>query len=166
MLCFTQCSSTQKLQKEVLTSFGEVYFQKWNSDVFGGGSGIRIYIPEEDASIALDSVYFRGMVSKLKQDPKNKTLYVGLLKTRINLHKDIIMSNDPNEERENELPLTPVNFPFKLNDDQCVVSYKQGSKTVYYKISNLKEVHQSDYPSTSKEWHKNDLLCKIGFFGW
>ncbi|TXD83923.1 hypothetical protein ESY86_07725 [Subsaximicrobium wynnwilliamsii] len=149
LISLSACTSAQKLQENAPTNFGKVYFQKWNSGVQGGGSGLHIYIPVEEASVTLDSVYFRGQVSALKQNPNNELLFIGSFKTAINAPKDLIMSDDPNKERENKLPSAAMNSRFKLDDDQCVVSYKKESKTVYYKISNLEEAQQINYPSTA-----------------
>jgi len=145
--CFCHCSSAQKLQRESPTQFGKVYFQKWRSGLKNGGSGIKVYIPIEGQSVNLDSVYFRGQVAKLKQDPNNKTSYVALLEWPGHTHKDLKMSTNPNDERDNALPIIPTKTPFKLKKDECVVSYSEDSRKLYYKISNLKEANPVHYPS-------------------
>ncbi|WP_298755342.1 hypothetical protein [uncultured Psychroserpens sp.] len=146
MASFSQCSSAQKLQKEAPVPFGEVYCQNWNAGVQGGGSGLNIYIPIGDHTIALDSVYFRGRVSKLEMK-QNSQLLVGSFRTDNNSPKDIVMSSDSKEEYANQIPgeMTPI--PFELKDDECVVSYKQNNKTLYYKILNVKQKEPLNYPS-------------------
>src|SRR5690606_41772555 len=70
MTSFSQCSSSQKLQEKAPVTFGEVYFQRWNAGIQGGGSGINLFIPVMDTNVVLDSVYFRGKSAKLETKPQ------------------------------------------------------------------------------------------------
>ena len=72
MASFSQCSSTKKLQKEAPTTFGEVYFEQWVSGMAQGPSGTNIFIEIKQDNVQLDSVYFRGKVTKLDIDKSNK----------------------------------------------------------------------------------------------
>lgn len=150
MTSFSQCSSAQKLQKEAPVVIGEAYFQKWVAGIKGGGSGINLFISTEDSSlenIELDSIYFRGKSSKLEFKPNNPSLFVGRFSTGRNQKKDIIMSDKPNAEYGNELPKIKSKFPFELKENECVVSYKEGNKTKYFKIINVVEKQPQYYPS-------------------
>jgi len=145
---FSQCSNTKALQKKAPTEFGKSYFQRWNAGIKGGGSGLIIYIPIKDGSIQLDSVYFRCKTTKLEVKPNNKTLYIGYFKTGFNIMKqDIIMSSNSKEEYGNQLPKTKEKPPFNLKDNECVVSYKNGNETLYYKIENITEQSTINYPT-------------------
>lgn len=150
MASFSQCSIAQKLQKTAPTQFGDVYCQKWVAGVRGGGSGLNLFIPVGDSSVQLDSAYFRGKPIKLEVRETTKgLLYVGRFKTDLNSQKDLILSSDPNQEYANKLPTIEVNIPFELKDDECVVTYKQGDKTRYYKISKVKQQEPLNYPVAS-----------------
>nr|WP_321234022.1 hypothetical protein [uncultured Psychroserpens sp.] len=148
MASFSQCSTAQKLQKKAPIQFGEVYCQNWIAGVQGGGSGLNLFIPTMDVSIVLDSVYFRGKVTKLEINPNNKQLYIGRFKSEINQPKDIILSSDPKEEYTNKMPIKEAKMPFELNDNECVVSYQKGEKTLYYKIPNVIQKEPLNYPSS------------------
>ncbi len=65
---FTNCSSAQKLEKQVSFKIGEVYYQHWVAGIKGGGSGVNIFIPIDnlDNNVKLDSVYFKGKATKLE----------------------------------------------------------------------------------------------------
>ncbi len=151
MTSFSQCSSSKKLQSKVPIEFGEGYFQKWVAGVKGGGSGINIFISINEGvseEFILDSVYFRGKVAKLEVKPNNKTLYIGRFKTDLNTMKqDIVMSSDSKEEYGNQLPKIEAKIPFDLKDNECVVSYKKGDETQYYKIENIIEKQAEYFPS-------------------
>ena len=43
--------------------------------------------------------------------------------------KDIIMSGNPEDEYGNEAPQLPKKMPFKLNDNECGVSYKENNSS-------------------------------------
>ncbi len=147
MMSATNCSTAQKLQNEAPANFEDVYFQKWTGGVKGSGSGITLFIPVANASIELDSVYFRGKAAKLETKPQNKTLFIGRFETHFNQREDIILSSDPLEEAKNELPKKVESIPFELEDNECVISYKEDKKTLYFKITGITEKEQQHYPS-------------------
>ena len=150
LTCFTQCSSAQKLEKEIPFKIGSAYFQNWVAGIEGGGSGINIFIPIEGKSqdrIELDSVYFRGKASKLETKPNNPDLFIGRFSTVFNQKRDLIMSNKPNAEYGNEAQKINIKIPFDLKDDECVVSYKEGNKIKYFRIVNVVEKRPVQYPS-------------------
>jgi len=141
MVSFSQCSSAKKLQEQVAITFGEVYCQKW------GGSGLNIIIPTSSTSIKLDSVYFRGKVAKLEIKSSGDVVYIGKFLSSLNTKQDIIMSSNPKAEHGNKLPVIQEKIPFELKDTECVISYKKGKKTQYFKISNVLEKDLLAYPS-------------------
>lgn len=153
MTSFSQCSSAQKLQKEAPVKFENAYYQYWVAGIQGGGSGINLFIPIDGImkeNIRLDSVYFRGKASKLEFKPNNPSLFIGRFSSAANQKKDIIMSNKPNAEYGNEAPKMKAKIPFELKENECVVSYKEGVKTKYFKIENVVErqpLHYPDAPS-------------------
>ncbi|WP_033959625.1 hypothetical protein [Psychroserpens jangbogonensis] len=147
MASFSQCSTAQKLQKKAPIEFGQTYAQKWVAGVKGAGSGINVFIPIEDNSVSLDSMFFRGQKVKLEFIKANQALYVGRFSTDFNQKQDIILSSDMNEESKNKLPKPKVDMPFEFNDDECVITYRKGDQTLYYKISNIKIEQPVHYPS-------------------
>lgn len=131
-------------------ALGEVYCQSWVGGIQGAGSGINIFIPVEaipEKNIVMDSVYFRGRSAKLEMKPQNKTLFIGRFATNFNRPKDIIMSKDGKAEYGNTLPNTPEKMPFELENNECVVSYVDGDKKKYFKISDVVEKMQQSFPS-------------------
>ncbi len=144
---FSQCSSTRTLQEDAPLEIGEVYFQKWIAGIQGGGSGINLFIPTTKSSIKLDSVYFRDKGVKLESRANDEVLYIGRFKSEFNQRKDMIISSEPNAEFENPVPRIKQKIPFKLKDDQCVISYKEGDKTRYFKIESIAEKRLVQYPS-------------------
>lgn len=148
MASFSQCSTAQKLQKELPVTLGEVYCQKWTAGIQGGGSGINLFIPVTSKSvIVFDSVYFRGQAAKLEVKP-NKSLFIGRFKTDFNQPKqDLILSSDSKEEYNNQLPKTSKMIPFELDETECVVSYLKENEVLYFKISNIIEKAPLNYPS-------------------
>lgn len=143
LVSFSQCASTQKLQKKSPTKFGETYFQKWVSGVAQGPSGLNIFIEVLDDNIKLDSVYFREKAAKFEVKPANTTLFIGRFISEFNKNKDMIISSDSNQEYGNKVPEIPKTIPFELNYDECVISYIVGNKTKYFKLENIEE-RQSD----------------------
>lgn len=146
-------SSDLKLQSEAPTTFKNVYYQKWNGGVQGAGSGLNIFIQTKDNSVVLDSVYFRGKAAQLETKPNAKNLYIGRFKTFSNAPKDIVLSHNLDEEIKNEIEIEAPKIPFKLNANECVVSYKLNNKIMYFKIVNIKAQETVNYPSARPNRH-------------
>lgn len=139
---FSQCASTMKLQKEAPTNFGEVYCQNWVAGVKGGGSGTNIFIEIQSNDLVLDSVYFRGEVSKLETKPGNKQLFIGRFLSTSNTEKynfETARSDKGNDD----------DFPFILADSECVVSYTVDGKINYYKLGNIIERQTDALPMST-----------------
>lgn len=144
---FSQCSTAQKLQEKAPMVLGEAYAQKWTAGIKEGGSGINVFIPVKVNSVTLDSIYFREQKGKLEFIKGDQDLYVGRFRTDLNQPRDIILSSDMKEESKNRLPKLKEKMPFEFNDDECIVTYQKGNKTLYYKISNIKMEQPLNYPS-------------------
>lgn len=130
---FSQCASTMKLQRKAPVNFGEVYTQNWIAGVKGGGSGTNIFIEiTENTEIVLDSVYFKGKVSKLDVKSANNKVFIGRFLSNSN-------TKQKHFEEIKEANTLSTEFPFNLKDDECVVSYLQSNKRKYYKLDNIKE---------------------------
>ncbi len=147
MVSFSKCASTKKLQDSIPVEIGNAYCQRWVGGIQGGGSGIDLYIPIESSRniMVFDSVYFRGKQTKLELD--NETVFIGRFKTENNQKEDIIMSSEPHAEYGNKVPAISGKIPFELEDSECVVSYKEGKKIKYFKITGIKEKKMIAYPS-------------------
>jgi len=152
MSSFSQCSSTQKLEKNTSINFGDVYCQKWTAGIKEGGSGINLYIPviKSNKKILLDSVYFRGKVTKLIISD-DSLHFVGRFKKIEKSDYDIIMSSNPREEYGNKVPELPKKIPFELKDSECIVSYIDDKSTKYIKIDDINEKPMVSYPSSSRQ---------------
>ncbi|MBT8268028.1 MAG: hypothetical protein HKO96_09255 [Flavobacteriaceae bacterium] len=149
MSSFSQCSGSKTLDKKAPVKIEQAYCQRWVGGVEGAGSGLNIFLPMTDTGIELDSVYFRGKAAKLEWK-KEARMYVGRYTTEFNQKKDITMDEDPKKEYGNELPKVESQIPFDLKQDECVVSYKKGSRTHYFKIKNIGEKQMMAFPSAPK----------------
>jgi hypothetical protein len=149
MTSFSQCSSAQKLQTKAPIAFGDVYCKKWVSGVAQGPSGLDIYIPVKGNAVQLDSVYFRGKGAKLEINESNNLLYIGKFASTSKEKTDLIMSSNSKQEYGNKPPTLPVEIPFELAPNECVVSYKVNGKTKYYKLENVVEKRDMDVPMTA-----------------
>jgi hypothetical protein len=76
---------------------------------------------------------------------------VGRFNSNINQKEDIIMSREPLAEYGNKPPRLETEIPFDLKENQCVISYKNGEKTQYYKIENIVEKQPEHYPSVQPD---------------
>jgi len=146
----SKCSSAQKSQTNVPFQIGACYYQKWIAGVEGGGSGIDLYIPiiSNGNITELDSVYFQGKGTKLEF--KNDSLAIGRFTADLNKKKDLIMSNEPYAEYGNQVDQLSLKKWPTLKNNQCVISYKAGSKIRYFMIDNIAKKPLLAYPSAPR----------------
>jgi hypothetical protein len=140
------------LQKEAPIKVEYAHYLKWIAGVKGGGSGIDLFINVSEKiplNILFDSVYFRGMVTKLEVIDGEFPLLVGRFKTAFNNNQDIVLSDNPNEEYSNPAPKFPNKIPFDLKDSECVISYKNGDDSKYFKVDKIVEKQPEHYPSAA-----------------
>lgn len=83
------------------------------------------------ANFKLKNVYFRGMIGEILSGKSN---YFAHLKAN---KYNLIMSNEPNGEFGNTLPPKAAPFPFKLKDNQCIISYIDNGEIKYFQINNV-----------------------------
>ena len=130
-----QCASS----KEVATTFEyqapftvkTVVFQEWYPGIKVGGTGMNIFLPISDVkgNIVFDEVYFRNLKGKLIKKEYN---YMAVLK-------------NPSRTYTFKKADRPIDYPFDLADNECVLSYIQNGQTKYYKIMTLNEVAGTYY---------------------
>jgi len=148
----TQCSSAKKgkdtkemiIEKVSEIQTGQVYFEKFTASQEAGESGINIYFPGliNKNNYVLKQVYFRGMIGPILS---GKASYFANLKQQ---SKELIMTNKENGEYGNTLPSNPKDFPFKLADNECVISYLDNDTIKYVKIDSITERKEDYHPNT------------------
>ena len=148
LLSFLQCVSYRKIETSKPIDISEVYYQDWVSGTKGGDSGFNVYISvgPDSHNMILDSVYFKGNQVKLETSKSNKNLYIGRFTNRLHQKEDMILSNEPYAEYGNKAPKLPKMPPMQLEANECMVSYKEGPVTKYYKIKNIIKREPQYYP--------------------
>ena len=134
LLLMGGCGSSYKLDQKAPFTISDPYVRQSPSSA----SVTEVCISVDTASPQLDSIYFQGQKAKLERIEDDSD-YVAQF--RNSTSKDLVMSNDPAKEYQNELPsLTTKSLPFDLKSDECVVSYKKESgKTGYFKVTGLEK---------------------------
>lgn len=113
-------------------------YSKWLSDQ-SGVHGISIQIQLNKTTVAIDSVYFRNNSIKLNLDNStSNSMYVGSM-VLPNTNKNLQMNMDSKKEFGNTVPDISQKIPFKLAQNEAVVSYFYKNKRYYFKISEVFE---------------------------
>ena len=146
---FTQCASL-KLEKKAPFVVTSAVYNHWVGGM-PGVSGTKVEIRlENKADIVFDSLYFLNRVTKIEiKSEKAHTLLIANYSTSNRQNRDIILDSDPKKEVNNKIP-DADKFPFELKENEAVISYKEESKTKYFKISNLKKTAPDLYPEMRK----------------
>lgn len=146
---FSQCGSL-KFETNPPFEIMSATYQNWSGGQPGvGGTNVKINYTST-SEMVFDSVYFNNKVTKLefKQANSNK-LVVGFF-NRIRVKNEIVLDKNPTKELNNPVP-NLQKFPFELNENEAVVSYKLNGKIKYFKISNLEKEQVMNFPSPAKQ---------------
>ncbi len=129
-------------------TLGAVFYQDWVAGVREGGSGTNVHINIESymEDVVIMDVYFRNKKEKAQNSSRHFDQYVGYFKNKA--RPDIIMDIDPIKESQNT---PPEPFPFQLEDDEAVLSFRHKDEVKYVKISNMERKPMLAYPSTNNK---------------
>lgn len=104
-----------------------------------GVRGIKVSIKIDNKDIKLDSLYFRNQKTALELVANsNPSEYIGVFITSSEGINDFIIDKDTTKEFGNKSKSVQEKIPFKLKDNEAVVSYQKQSKLFFYKIKKLK----------------------------
>jgi len=120
----------------------------------GGQPGVRgtkLELHLKDTSeINFDALYFQGKVAKAEVSMQDGfTQVIGHFSTSATQKRDVILDLDARKELENRVP-NLEKLPFELKENEAVLSYKKGVKTLYFKIENISKVQSMPFPSINK----------------
>ncbi len=147
---FTQCTSTKFIKNPSFKVTKAVY-NNWSGGQPGVG-GIKLVMHLKNAKdIAFDSVYFQKKITKIEVTEKENAMHlIGHFTNSKSVKRDLILDADPTKELKNTPPLI-TKFPFDLKENEAVLTYKKGNKTVYFKLENIKKVQPKFFPSANKK---------------
>lgn len=146
LIAFSGCANGKKVQEQTSVHIGQPFYTTWSGGVRTAGSGLNLYIPVDPSLVGeleLDSVYFRGRKAKLEAaregEKEDYALYVAYFRTaEKEKAPDLVMHRDPKQEYGNRAPEIIRDFPFELEEDEAMLTYKKDGKTGYYRVSGIK----------------------------
>ncbi|MDG5491142.1 hypothetical protein [Psychroserpens sp. SPM9] len=130
-----QCASSKvvatQFEQDTPFNIKPVAFQEWYAGIKIGTTGLNVFLPltNVDQNVTIDSIYFRNLKGKLQEKGEK---YIATLQ---NTTKGYTFKKS---ER-------PADYPFMLQDYECVISYIENGVTKYYKITQLNEVAGTYY---------------------
>ena len=135
-ISLTFCAMKQELQTEFPQEIQSVFYQKVKKGT--ESSGTHFYIEFKKplaANIKLEKIYFHNQESLVKEiTPKDFTAYF----FQSSKKEDLILDSNPAKEYGNKAPVIQKS-KFDLKSNEAVLQYKQDNKTLFYKISNVRE---------------------------
>ncbi len=154
------CSSQKKLVQEAPFTIKDPSCQDYAAGREEGGSGFTLSLPIADnvEDVSFEEIYFRGHIMKpaLVQNKNGSVLECVYRNENPGVNPDMVMHADPKEEIGNQPPsllkTDQKEFPFKLDKDEVVISYREkGKKRIqYFKMKGVKEKLPLVYPSRPK----------------
>ncbi|MCE2613658.1 hypothetical protein LVD13_11805 [Flavobacteriaceae bacterium D16] len=148
------CSSQKKLVEQAPFSVEKPSCTPFEGGLEASGSGFVLQLPistQAEDEITFEKVFFRGHILNPEWVTEEGNRFLQCRYMRKGKEKpDIIMHDDPMMEVGNQPPgeiVEKEEFPFKLKPDEAVIAYRLKGKTVYTKISGIKEKSPLIYPS-------------------
>ena len=137
------CSSQKKLVENPPFEMRQPTFQKWVGGRAESGQGWKLEIPlgnNDLGETTLEKVFFRGMEAPISLTKNGEQWVASANFNSSGLEKpDIIMHSDSTKEVGNQPPAMGVEMPFQIENDQCLLVYKEGKRLRYVKLENVKE---------------------------
>ena len=146
ILGFTQCKST-KFDSNPPFTVEKSSFNNWVGGQPGvSGTRVEIYLTDK-VDITFESLFFKNKKTNIEiREKKGKTFLTAHYDT--SKRNDMVLESDIKKETVNKLP---EDFPFKLKENEAVISFKEGTKTKYVKIVDIKETKPDFYPKMNKQ---------------
>jgi hypothetical protein len=88
--------------------------------------------------ISFDSIYFNNKIAKLEVASSNSNKRLICFFKTSNFSSEFVLDENPIKELHNPLP-NFQKFPFKLKNNEAIISYKVDEKIKYFRISDLKK---------------------------
>lgn len=145
-LVFLQCKSSQ-FEKNAPFKLTKATYYNWvgeQPDVKGTNIEILGTILAEN--IDYQYIYFQSKKEKLYVKKREGSNF--LLTANINTanRNELYLQADAKKEYGNQLPNLKNDFPFKLKDNEAIISYLQNGKEKLYKISEFIKEKDVFYP--------------------
>lgn len=110
-----------------------------NDSTIGKGKLLTVQLKDPLAmNIEMDSVYFDNKIHKIIAKAPDRKEFEAFFPDNV-FENDLILDSDPRKEFGNKPPQNKVKIPFKLPENQCVISYRHKGKTHYYQFELSKK---------------------------
>ena len=136
ILGFLQCGSLKQEKNPPFKIQSAIYTVH-----SGNQPGIKVtnikIIYTSHKKIEFDSIYFSKRIVKMESHIiKGQKMIIGYFNTSI-LKRNLVLDANSIKEMNNEIP-NIKKFPFKLNENEAMLSYKIHDKIKYFKIKSIK----------------------------
>ena len=147
LMSFSQCDKNN-FDKKPPISFSKKYFQDWVGGRPGSkGTLLTLVTKNLEKKFVFDSIFFNDKVAKVSvQVSRNQRILTANFIASNNTNNDLIVSGNPKEEFGNKPPQLVQQIPFKLKDNEAVMSYLIDGKKRYFMIENIAKEKILYYP--------------------
>jgi hypothetical protein len=144
----TQCASA-KFEENPPFAITSAIYNNWSGGQ-PGNSGINVTINYTSLyPVKFDSIYFLKKIMKLEHTKtKEKKIIIANFVSAVK--QDITLDLNSSKEINNTVPEIKK-FPFKLNQNDAIISYILKGKTKYFKVKSIKKGKSVFYPKAPKE---------------
>ena len=143
-----QCGSTNLETSPPFEINSAAYFSWIGGQPGISGMNVKIRYTS-DKNIQFDSIYFRKKIVKLEVNiSKDQKMIIGHFNTS-SPNREIVLQLDPMKEMKNEIPEIKK-FPFELNENEAIISYRVNDKIKYFKIKTVKKGKRIFFPAAPK----------------
>jgi hypothetical protein len=129
LFLFNNCATSKQFTDNIPFNIDNVY-----AETIGSHTNLYVKISSNTDAV-LDSVYYQNNGQKLNLSKEN--LYVAHFSTEKKIPTDFNVDISSLKEYGNTVSKKTKETPPTLSSNDCLISYKTGEKTDYYKIENV-----------------------------
>tara|TARA_B110001454_G_scaffold157513_1_gene146824 strand:+ start:1520 stop:1999 length:480 start_codon:yes stop_codon:yes gene_type:complete len=149
LFSFIQCG-TIKLENNPPFKVKNASYHHW----IGGQPGVSgtniIFKLKENSNINFDSIFFQNKSTKVEINTSaNGIILIGNFNTSKRQRKNLILDSNVVKEMKNTLP-DLRNFPFKLEENEAILTYRINNRIKYFKIKDIEKVKPIFFPRANK----------------
>lgn len=148
LIGFSECATTQFEQNPPFTITSAVYNNWFVKSTATKGTIINIGYDSKYV-VKFDSIYFSKRAEKLSiSKVKDKKMISSIFSSTEK--PDRILDENSTKEIQNQFPAIK-NMPFKLKQNEAIISYKIKDKTKYFKVKSIKKGKTIFYDTIPKQ---------------
>ncbi|PID69372.1 MAG: hypothetical protein CR989_01925 [Flavobacteriales bacterium] len=140
MVVFTQCAGSQFVNNPPFVVESVTQHQLTDSNNNDKGTLFKIALKNVDTNaISFEKIYFNNKGTNVLMALTDENTLITAKFVRNISGRNLVLHKDPKKEIGNKPPVLVEKPPFKMKDNEAVLTYTENGITKYFKLENIKK---------------------------